>query len=343
MKSDYRVISDISEIDRQAWSEFVLRHPQGNIFQTPEIFDISDSSPRSIPLGVFCLQDDKIKGLGVVLILREYRGPAGRLTSRAVVTGGPLTVGNDPEITELILENLNKLVSGQAIYLEVRNLYDVSALHDRFLKYGYEYQQHLNILVNLKLKIDILSGNLHPTRRKQIERSKRRGVTVRISEAPEEYVIDSCYAILSGVYKKAGLPLPGPEYFSEAFKVLSGNKMIAVFLAELDSEIIGFRYVLCFNKVLYDWYAGSSDRYLDKYPNDILPWEVMMWGIGHDYELFDFGGAGRPDEHYGVRDFKMKFGGTLVNYGRYRVVYKRLIYTIASSMFSFYRRLKYKR
>ena len=33
-------------------------------------------------------------------------------------------------------------------------------------------------------------------------------------------------------------------------------------------------------------------------------------------KTFDFGGAGRPDEVYRVRDFKAKFGGDLVNYGR---------------------------
>lgn len=343
MKRNYRIISDFSEIDRKEWSAFVLGHPQGNIFQSPEMFGISNYSLKSIPIGVFCLQNDKIKGLAVALILREYRGPAGRLTSRAVLTGGPLTDGNDPEITEIILENLNKLISGLAIYLEVRNLYDVSGFHDRFLKYGYEYQPHLNILVNLALDKDVLSANLHPTRRKQIERSKRRGVTVRETEAPEKAVIDRCYTILSGVYAKAGLPLPGPEYFSKAIELLSKQKMIAVFLAEHDSEIIGFRYVLCFRRVLYDWYAGSSDKYLDKYPNDILPWEVMLWGINHDFELFDFGGAGRPDEPYGVRDFKMKFGGNLVNYGRYRVIYKRVIYTVVSTVFSFYRRMKHQR
>jgi len=28
-------------------------------------------------------------------------------------------------------------------------------------------------------------------------------------------------------------------------------------------------------------------------------------------------GAGKPDEDYGVREFKSKFGGELVNYGRF--------------------------
>jgi serine/alanine adding enzyme len=32
--------------------------------------------------------------------------------------------------------------------------------------------------------------------------------------------------------------------------------------------------------------------------------------------VMDFGGAGRPNEPYGVRDFKAKYGGRLVDFGR---------------------------
>ena len=34
------------------------------------------------------------------------------------------------------------------------------------------------------------------------------------------------------------------------------------------------------------------------------------------YRVYDFGGAGKPNEEYGVREFKAKFGGNLVCYGR---------------------------
>ena len=43
----------------------------------------------------------------------------------------------------------------------------------------------------------------------------------------------------------------------------------------------------------------------------------MEWGLNNGYSVLDFGGAGKPNEKYGVRDYKMKFGGELVNFGRY--------------------------
>ncbi|TFG89870.1 MAG: peptidoglycan bridge formation glycyltransferase FemA/FemB family protein [Candidatus Atribacteria bacterium] len=343
MKSTVRITSDISEISRKEWSEFVISHPQGNIFQTPEMFDISVFSFRSNPVAVFCVRNDKICGIALAVIHKESKGLLGNLTSRAVITGGPLIEGDDPEIAGGLLEYLNGILSGRVIYLEIRNLFDVTALHDRFLEYGYMYEQHLNFLIDLTQGKELLFKNLHPTRRKQIERSRRRGVTVRVAEEPDGNLVMKCYNILSGVYRNAGLPLPGAEYFINAIEHLSSRGIVLVFLAESNSEIIGFRFVLCFKQIIYDWYAGSSHIHLNKYPNDILSWEVLLWGVNNDYELFDFGGAGRPEEHYGVRDFKMKFGGTAVSYGRYRIIFKKTVYGIIRMIFPFYKKIMQKK
>jgi hypothetical protein len=55
--------------------------------------------------------------------------------------------------------------------------------------------------------------------------------------------------------------------------------------------------------------------------SSILRWKEMVWGAEHGYAVCDLGGAGWPDKPYGVRDFKVKFGGQLVQFGRYRKVY----------------------
>ena len=39
-------------------------------------------------------------------------------------------------------------------------------------------------------------------------------------------------------------------------------------------------------------------------------------------------GAGSSDEDYGVREFKSKFGGKLVNYGRFIKINNKLLYKI---------------
>jgi len=58
--------------------------------------------------------------------------------------------------------------------------------------------------------------------------------------------------------------------------------------------------------------------------NDLLVWHALEFGSQNRFRIFDFGGGGKPDEEYGVRDFKAKFGGTLVNYGRHMKIHSPL-------------------
>ena len=43
-------------------------------------------------------------------------------------------------------------------------------------------------------------------------------------------------------------------------------------------------------------------------------------------------GAGRPDEKYGVRDFKAEFGGEMVEYGRYVYAHCPLVYRLGAML-----------
>ena len=54
----------------------------------------------------------------------------------------------------------------------------------------------------------------------------------------------------------------------------------------------------------------------------------MKYACDNGYAVFDMMGAGKPDEEYGVRDFKAEFGGELVEHGRFLCVTKPLLYKI---------------
>jgi len=52
------------------------------------------------------------------------------------------------------------------------------------------------------------------------------------------------------------------------------------------------------------------------------------YAVQNGYQHFDMMGAGKPNDGYGVRDFKAKFGGQLVEYGRFLYVLNPLLYNI---------------
>ena len=56
---------------------------------------------------------------------------------------------------------------------------------------------------------------------------------------------------------------------------------------------------------------------------------LVMSSMKNQLNYFDFLGAGKPNEDYGVRDFKAKFGGDLVENGRFEKIHKPMQFTIA--------------
>lgn len=46
-------------------------------------------------------------------------------------------------------------------------------------------------------------------------------------------------------------------------------------------------------------------------------------GAENGCRVYDFGGAGKPDKEYRVGDFKAKYGGELVSYGRNACLHAR--------------------
>lgn len=339
MDEKYIILTNASEIDPVLWGQFVNSHPAGNIFHTPEYYHLITSTPKHEAIVICCFEGGDIAGLLLATVVRTFPRPFSRITTRSIVWGGPLIKNNDPVIASLLLNEYNLRESLIVLFTQFRNLTDMSLLGPAFTENKYRYEDHLNILIDLGKGKDAIWSEFHATRRKQINRSLRRGVIVTKGDPADKALMDKCYSLLSIVYKREGLPFPDPAFFEKAADIFGEKGSLKLFIAWHENELIGFRMVLAFKGLLYDWYAAANDDFLDKYPNDILPWEIFCQGIEEGYEKFDFGGAGKPGVPYGVRDYKSKFGGELVNYGRYTLIHKPLFYRIVMHLFELRRKL----
>ncbi len=63
-------------------------------------------------------------------------------------------------------------------------------------------------------------------------------------------------------------------------------------------------------------------------PVSWLPGLPLNMLLNNNLQVFDFMGVGIPDRDYGVREFKAKFGGKLVNYGRFGRINNKFLYAI---------------
>ena len=101
-------------------------------------------------------------------------------------------------------------------------------------------------------------------------------------------------------------------------------------MTELEGKIVGGTVCVELpNKALYEWFAcGIDSVYPHIYPSTYATYLGIKYAAEHGCQIFDMMGAGKPDEAYGVRDFKAEFGGELVEYGRFLCVRKPLLYWI---------------
>ena len=311
----------IETIDRDQWAQFVAGHPRGNIFQTPEMSDVFRAASNSRPVFLSAVDaEGRILGILLAQLQRFYRGLAGRLTARVVVIGGPLLKDDDQEVGHALLQRFDEAVSGQVVYSQFKNLWKMDNLRPLFASRSYKYDEHLNILVDLTGGEEALWKGLSKARKEGIRKARRNNLSFEVTESPD--VIPTFYELLKKTYKNIGLPFPAMDFFYALSDCLSPGS-IKFFDVRKDGQPLTILAALIYKGVLYAYFIGRvmDENCLRMKPVDFLYWEVLSWGVRNGCQVFDWLGAGKPKQEYGVRDFKLQYGGVLHEFGRYEKVY----------------------
>ena len=82
---------------------------------------------------------------------------------------------------------------------------------------------------------------------------------------------------------------------------------------------------------VYEWFeCGRDVEYEKQYPSVMATYAGMAYAAEHGIARCDFMGAGVPGVPYGVRDFKERFGGKMVEHGRFLYIAKPILYRIGA-------------
>ncbi len=214
----------------------------------------------------------------------------------------------------MLLEAYKREVKGSVLFTELRNLSDLSEIQPVLSEKGFAYEGHLNFLIDLTRPCEEIWQSIRSNARRNIRRA--RSLQVVVKEANDLDLVFSAYALLGNTYKRFQVPLADDSLFRSAFETLHPQNMLKIFAAQIGDVDIGVLMLLIYKDTIYYWYTGTAREYASYRAGDLLVWHAIEWGNQHDFHTLDFGGAGKPGVEYGVRDFKAKFGGTLVNYGR---------------------------
>lgn len=336
---NYKVTTDIDQVNFEDWGKFVDEHPNGNIFQTPYFFDAYRKTDKYKPVVIACFRKDILVGILQAIIQKEYKGLLGLLSARAIIFGGPLVKENNIEVFRELIIVYNKFIRNKVIYSQFRNLFETNYFRQNFERNKFVYEDHLNIIIDLKLEVEELWKNVHSKRRNEIRKAFKEGTVFEIEQ--NSNALKSAYDILHEVYGRAQLPFPEYDFFENLLHYSTEKSNLLVSVAKFQNKIIGCMLALVYKNTIYDFYAGSYLKFNKKHPNDLIPWELFKWGKKNGYRIFDFGGAGKPNIPYGVREYKKKFGGEIVNFGRYEKIHKPFLYFIGKQGFAIWQKIQF--
>ena len=341
-RTSIKIINPMKE-KKKEWEEFVYNHPNGNIFQTPYLTDVFERTKGIEPIALASIDEDSGEILASLLaFVIKYTNIFGSFTSRARIKGGPLFLDNEEVFLDakMLLKHYDRVVRKKALYTDIGNLWDIHNLSASIpiRDSGYVYEDHLNFLIDLTKPKEELWAGLSKSRRRYIRKAREKGVTVE--EIKNRKLIPIFYDLLCQIYKNAKIPLVDISLFYAAYDILAPKNMIKLFLVRYKDEYIGGIMTPIYKGAITEWYVCGSRAHSKLYPSEMATWHPIEWGSENGYHTFDFGGAGNPNEEYGVREFKRQFGGQLVNYGRYKKIHSPIKMSIAEKGFKIYKKIK---
>ena len=307
----------VRRLDEDVWRSFVAMHPDGQIFHTPEMFEVFRRSRGHTP-SLWATVDERGEPHALLLPVEVtvWGGPLRRLTTRAVVYGGALCDAGPlgAAALDVLLLGYRRTMRGRALFTELRNSADTSPFAAPLRDHGFVHEPHLNFLVDLERPLSEIEHSIRSSARRNIRRARQTGVEVE--DVTDSTRLAAAHAVLAAVYRRIQVPLPDLSLFSSAFDILHPRGSMKVLIARAQRADIGVLTLLFDRTTVLYWYTGVLREYSSHRANDLLVWRALELGHEAGCCVLDFGGAGKPDEPYGVRDFKAKFGGQLVDFGR---------------------------
>jgi len=319
-----------NEIPVNLWNDLISGNLHSSPFQTYDFFNAVNSLKNLSAEAVAIGEGNRLLSLAVVTFQKEP-GLAGFFSSRAIIYGGPVIEEGYDEALELILKHISKTFRTKVIYAEMRNLSDYDRFKEVFRKQSWSYVPYLDFRLRTGDKEKMI-GSVSESRLRQIKKAVKTGVTWK--EAADITEVEYFYELLTRLYKnRIGKPLLPWEFF----KVFYENKLGKYLLVHYQDRIIGG--IMCpvlGNRVIYEMYVcGLDEEYKEQYPSIMATWAAIEYASETGIEIFDFMGAGKTGEDYGVRDFKARFGGEMVEYGRFLKVFKPVLFFLGKGVIKY--------
>jgi len=337
-------IIPVSQIDPKSWEQFLENHTHNSVFQSPEMHFFYLGVKKFHPIPLLVEEDGRMVGVLLAVVIREHHGPLGFLSARAVVYGGPVMILEKEkrlEVLDMLLGTLVKKVGKSTIFIQFRNFF---AWDDDeitvFEQHGFTMRDRINLLIDTVSQKQMLSG-MKDNRKRQILKGLKQGNEIRSPRNLSE--VRALYLLLVDLYKnKVRKPLAPWSFLEKFYQCSQQGKLGIIRVVVNNGRVIGgIISPVTPDKTIFEWYVVGLDKeYPGHYPSVVATWSAMVYAAENKLKQFDLMGLGKPDEPYGVRDFKLRFGGEVVNYGRFGRRNYTTLYNLSEFGYNFLRHIR---
>lgn len=297
------------------------------LFQSSEFFSFLTETRFLEPFRFSVCRGNKEVGVIQGFIQKDGGSFKRFLSRRAIINGGPWLADDitDAEVVTL-LQNCIKGLKHKAIYIESRNYFDFSKYQQLFEKAGFLYEPHYDIIINVNGDVP-LEKRMESSRLRFVKSSLKNGA--KILENPLEQDVVDYYKVLKDLYtEKVKTPLFPLKFFLKLYH----TPFCQYIIVKHNDAVVGGMVCVFDENAAYEWFVcGIDGVYKHIYPSTMATYYAIKFASDKGLKYFDMMGAGSPgDGGYGVREFKMKFGGELVEYGRFKYICNTLLYKIGT-------------
>lgn len=323
----------IETIDTDSWEDLIASSETASFFQTKSCYDFYGTQSALSPFVVAVKQDEKLQALACGYVVASKSLLISHFSRRAIIPGGLLIRNNcSLQAIESLLLHLKTELQHKAIYIEFRNFNDYSPWKACFLNAGFDYVPHYNVQNKLEgLHSKTVLKTFADEKQRQLKKATAHQIFCKPLENESELV--TFYKLLSDFYRKEiRLPLFPFDFFVNLQRLTNA----AILIVKQGEQIIGGIVLVHNHQTAYEWFV-CGDKKNPYYPSVVATAAAIQWAAAKGLKKFDFMGAGIASKPSGIRSFKLRFGGELVEHGRYIYKCNKLVYNIAKSIIQFIR------
>lgn len=222
---------------------------------------------------------------------------------------------NREDLFGQMLEHLTQEVLKDCFLIEFRNLPTSLFGYKHFRRCSYFAMNWIRVYNSLHSMSP--EERLDASRRRQINRALRLGVSTKIAESEEEQ--QAFLQMLKRNYSsKIRKHFPDLKLFHLLTNEYGEHETGKIFLVKYGEKIIGGSFCMYSGDTAYLCFSGGLRKsYAWLYPGVMAVWAAIQYAYKQGYSHFEFVDAGLPFAKTGYRNFILRFGGKQISTRRW--------------------------